>query len=104
MFKVRYIFECTIDDEEIIELYFSQLYFDYFMGRIMLEDEYMFMLAAIIKIIKYYDKSLAEIYMAILPLWLSNECKREETLSRIEFMLKRSKIANSALLKCAINF
>jgi hypothetical protein len=59
MFKVRYIFECTIDDEESIELYFSQLYFDYFMGRIVLEDEFMLMLSSIIKYIKYYDTPIA---------------------------------------------
>jgi hypothetical protein len=39
MFKVKYIFECTADDEESIELYFSQLYFEYFMGRIILKSE-----------------------------------------------------------------
>lgn len=56
MFKVRYIFECAIEDEETIELYYSQLYFDFFMGRIILEDNYMLFLSSIIKYVKYPEK------------------------------------------------
>ena len=34
--KVKYAYECTFDDEETIELYYCQSYFDLFIGRIKL--------------------------------------------------------------------
>jgi len=67
-------------DEESIELYFSQLYFDFFMGRIVLDDEFMLMLASIIKYIKYLDKSILEIYMGIMPIWFSKKANKEKAI------------------------
>jgi hypothetical protein len=91
MLKVRYIFECAIDDEETIELYFSQLYFDFFMGRIVLEDEYMLMLSSIIKFVKYYDKPIDEIYMGLLPIWFSKKVKREKAVQQVEMYVEEMK-------------
>lgn len=34
MLKIRYAYECDITDEESIELFYAQCYFDLFIGRI----------------------------------------------------------------------
>lgn len=57
MIKVRYTYECRIEDEETIELFYAQCYFDYFIGRIRLSPEKMGVIAGCIKLIKYADKS-----------------------------------------------
>lgn len=53
MLKVRYVYVCHRDDEETIELYSAQCYFDYFIGRIRLPLEKMGSLAACIKLMKF---------------------------------------------------
>jgi hypothetical protein len=58
MLKIRYAFQLYPNDEEGIELCFSQNYFDYFMGKIILEDKSMFYLAAILHQIKYSGQDL----------------------------------------------
>lgn len=54
------------------------------MGRIKLDEEEIYMLAAIIKVLKYYDKSISEIYMGILPIWFTKDHQREENIKGID--------------------
>ena len=54
------------------------------MGRIMLGEQEIYMLAAIIKVLKYYDKSISEIYMGILPIWFTKDHEREENIKGID--------------------
>lgn len=43
----------------------------------MLDEQEIFMLAAIIKVLKYYDKSISEIFIGILPIWFTKTHGRE---------------------------
>ncbi len=54
------------------------------MGRIVLDDEFMLMLASIIKYIKYLDKPILEIYMGIMPIWFSKKANKEKAIKQIE--------------------
>lgn len=80
MVKIKYPFECTYDDEETIEVYFAQCYFDYSMGRIRLEMRQMSMMAACIKKIKLPEQPNEEID-GCFPLWMS-KLYDEETFKK----------------------
>lgn len=54
------------------------------MGRIVLDEQEIYMLAAIIKVLKYYDKSISEIYMGILPIWFTKGHEREDSIKGID--------------------
>lgn len=83
MLKMRYVFQLYPNDEEGIELYFSQNYFDYFMGKIILEDKLMFYLAGLLHHIKYYSKELKEVVLALLPIWVTKKMKKEEAIHQL---------------------
>lgn len=80
MVKIKFPFECTYDDEETIELYFAQCYFDYSMGRIRLELRQMSMLAACIKKIKLPNQPNENVE-GCFPLWM-NKLYDEETFKK----------------------
>lgn len=54
------------------------------------------MLAAIIKVLKYYDKSISEIFMGILPIWFTRTHGREESIKGVDTYveeIKKNKIS-----------
>ena len=55
MLKIRYAFECHEEDEEAIELYYAQLYFDFFMGKVRLDNHKILYIGSIIRLIKFKD-------------------------------------------------
>lgn len=58
------------------------------------------MLAAIIKVLKYYDKSISEIFMGILPVWFTKSHEKEESIKGIDTYveeIKQNKISTKEM-------
>ena len=58
LIKIRFSVVLREGDEELCELHYSQLYFQYFMDRILLEPHLIFILGAILYHVKFSHKSL----------------------------------------------
>lgn len=68
MLKLRYAVLVRDADEELIELCFAQLYFEYYMGRIMLDDPLIFLLGSLIYKLKYTKQKVADMALGLLPI------------------------------------
>ena len=77
MLKIRYIYECHIEDEETVELMFHQCYFDYFIGRIRLDVHNMSALAACVKLLKFKDTPKSDI-SGTYPIWATKKYNEKE--------------------------
>ena len=58
------------------------------------------MLAAIIKVLKYHDKSISEIFTGILPVWFTKSHEREESIKGIDTYveeIKQNKISTKEM-------
>jgi hypothetical protein len=80
MLKIKYAFECHEEDEEAIELYYAQLYFDYFMGKIKLDKQIVLYLGNLIRLIKFKSEPIKDIYFSLIPAWILHAASKEHIL------------------------
>lgn len=83
MLKIRYTVEVREGDEELMELCFAQLYFEYYMSRIFLEPAMIFLLGALIFSIKQSGKSVRDLVMGLLPIYFSKRFTKKEVIDRM---------------------
>lgn len=97
MLKIRYAYECDIADEESIELFYAQCYFDLFIGRLKPDLTDVICAVAALRLI---NSDKAEEATSMIPMWVIQKHKPEEITKLVadkQKDLAREKMTNPQL-------